>query len=285
MKDRKNIEVILEKIENLPALPQIADEALRILNNENSSKSDLVKIISKDQSFISKILAIANSPVYGLRKEVSTMSFAVFVLGLKEIKKIVFALAFIKSFKMEKSKYFNPEAFWLHSFVVGNLSRRIALDLDITNSGEAFVIGFLHDLAISIMHQNFNEEFNSIIKKISEGEDYETAEKSELNITHAEMASVILEKWSLPNIIVDSINHHHHPTEAKYDKTLASVVHLADYITFAKKIAKCECEPEIELDESIIEILEFDDRESLDEFIDSYEEYIHEQIDSVRNLL
>ncbi len=70
VKNTENIDTILGKIKALPALPQIADEALRILNDKNSNKSDLVKIISKDQSFISKILTIANSPIYGLRREV-----------------------------------------------------------------------------------------------------------------------------------------------------------------------------------------------------------------------
>ncbi|MCF6270931.1 MAG: HDOD domain-containing protein [Melioribacteraceae bacterium] len=285
VKNQENIEKILEKINTLPALPQIADEALRILNDPNSSKSDLVKIISKDQSFISKILTIANSPIYGLRREVSTMSFAVFVLGLKEIKKVVFAIAFMQSFKMERSKYFNPDDFWLHSFITANLSRKIAMDLDITNCGEAFVVGFLHDFAISIIHRDFKSEFDEIYELASTGINHTIAEKEILTLTHAEVAELVLENWGLPKIIVDAVKFHHTPSVANMDKALTSVIHLADYITTVQKIGMVDWETDLVLDESIIETLGFSSKESLEEFIESYNEFIKEQIESIRSLI
>lgn len=285
MKNKKNINEILEKIKSLPALPQIADEALRILNDKNSSKSDLVKIISKDQSFISKILTIANSPIYGLRREVSTMSFAVFILGLKEIKKVVFAIAFMQSFRMERDKYFNPDNFWLHSFVTANLARKIAMDLDIINSGEAFVVGFLHDFAISILHRDFKLEFEEISDLTSTGIRHTVAEKQILTLTHSEIAEIVLERWGLPKIIVDAVRFHHTPSKSKGDKVLTSVVHLADYITSVQKIGLCEWESDLGLDESVIDTLQFNSKESMEKFIEPYNEFIKEQIESIRTLM
>lgn len=285
MQNKESIERILGKIEALPALPQIADEALRILNDKNSNKSDLVKIISKDQSFISKILTIANSPIYGLRREVSTMSFAVFVLGLKEIKKVVFALAFMKSFRMEHDKYFDPDNFWLHSFITANLARKIAMDLDITNSGEAFVVGFLHDFAISVLHREFKAEFEDIHNLAATGVTYSFAEKEVLGLTHTEVAELVLEKWGLPKIIVDTIKFQSDPSSANIDKTLASVVHLSNYITQALDVAKCNWDKDFVFDETVIQQLQFSSKENLEQFIEPYGEYIKEQIESIRTLV
>ncbi len=285
MKNKENIDKILKRIDTLPALPQVADEALRILNDQNSSKSDLVKIISKDQSFISKILTIANSPIYGLRREVSTMSFAIFVLGLKEIKKVVFAIAFMQSFKMERDKYFNPDSFWLHSFVTANLARKIAMDLDITNSGEAFVVGFLHDFAISVVHRDFKTEFEDIYNMAITGVSYDYAEKEVLGLTHTDIAAVILEKWGLPKVIIDGVKFHHIPSLANVDKVLTSVVHLADYITSAQNIKLYDWETDFTLDESVIDTLQFSSKESLIEFTESYNDFINEQIESIRTLI
>ncbi len=285
MKNRKNIEQILEKINNLPALPSVADEAIRILNDSNSSKNDVVNIVSKEQSFIAKILAIANSPIYGLRKEVSTLSFAVFVLGLREIKKVLFALSFLESFKMTKDRYFDPEKFWVHSFVVGNLSRKIAMDLDIQNSGEAFIVGFLHDFAISILHRDFKEEFNEISKLVQDGLEYEEAEFKVLGVSHYEVPQIVLENWDFPDIIIDAVVHHHNPSESKLDQSLTSVVHFADYITQKFNIASCDWDKNFKLDESIVEKLHFSSLESLDEFAETYVSYINEQIHSIRNLV
>ena len=285
MKSKNNIEQVLSRVDNLPALPAVADEALRILNDSNSSKNDVVKIVSKEQSFIAKILAIANSPIYGLRREVSTLSFAVFVLGLKEIKKALFALAFVKSFQMEKDKYFNPEGFWVHSFVVGNLSRKISMDLDLTNSGEAFIAGFLHDFSISILHREFKTEFEDIQNLVATGVSFDYAEKEILGVTHADIAKSVLGRWGFPDILIDTVTNHHTPALAKRDKKLVSVVHLADYITHVYEVANCVSDKGFELDESIIETLHFASRDSLNEFIGTYRDFIDEQIDSIRNLL
>ena len=285
VENTNNIKQILSKIQNLPALPAIADEAIRILNDKNSSKNDVVKIVSKEQSFISKILSIANSPIYGLQREVSTLSFAVFILGLKEIKKVVFALAFVKSFKMVKDHNFDPKQFWLHSFVVGNLSRKIAMDLDINNSGEAFIAGFLHDFPVSILHKNFKNEFDEIIDLVETGTAFSVAEKEVLGVTHADIVKIILEKWNFPKILINTVANHHTPSLSEHDKTLASVVHLADYITFKLRIAHCCWDGKFEFDNSIIETLNFANEDSLDEFIESYRSYISEQINSIRNLV
>ncbi len=285
VESKDNILQILEKINNLPALPVIADEAMRILNDKESSKNDVVKIISKEQSFIAKILAVANSPIYGLRKEVSTLSFAVFVLGLKEIKKVVFALAFLESFKMTKDNYFNPETFWLHSFVVGNLSRKIAMDLNIINSGEAFIAGFLHDFSVSVLHRDFKEEFIEIHKIVSTGASFNYAENEILGLNHTDISKTVLINWDFPDIIIDAVVNHHIPSKASYDKQLAAVVHLADYITNILEVANCSWDKEFELDESIIETLHFSSNESLTEFIEKHKEFINEQIASIRNLV
>lgn len=285
VKNKNNIATILHRIHNLPALPTIANEALRILNDNNSSKNDVVNIISKEQSFIAKILTIANSPIYGLRKEVSTLSFAVFILGIKEIKKVVLALAFIESFKMVKDKYFNPEEFWLHSFIVANLSRKIAMDLNLNNTGEAFVAGFLHDFSVSVLHRDFGEEYAQIIDLVSQNMPFESAEKQILGVTHYDISKIVLNNWEFPEILTDAVANHHTPSVAEIDKKLTSVIHLADYMTTYLKIANCKWDRDFKLDESILDTLHFSNLNSLNDFVESYREFINTQTNSIRNFL
>jgi HD-like signal output (HDOD) protein len=286
VKNTKNIEEILQRINNIPALPSIADEALRILNDKNSNKNDIVNIISKEQSFIAKILSVANSPIYGLRKEVSTLSFAVFVLGIKEIKKVVLALAFIESFKMVKDKFFNPQEFWLHSFVVGNLARKIAMDLNINNTGESFVGGFLHDFSVSVLHRDFNNEYVQVCNLVEESNlSCDEAENEVIGMTHADLSKIILSNWEFPKILIDAIANHHLPSSTKIDKKLTSIIHLADYVTWKFKLANYRWDKDYKFDETIIDTLQFLNRDSLDEFIEQYKEFINIQINSIRNLL
>ncbi len=52
----------------------------------------LSKIIGRDQGLSTKILSIANSPLYGLTRKVSTIDFAILIIGYQDIKNIVVAL-------------------------------------------------------------------------------------------------------------------------------------------------------------------------------------------------
>ena len=274
----------LSKICNLPALPSIVNEALRMLNDPDTSNSDLIKIISKDQSFITKILTIANSPIYGLRREVSTLDFAILVLGFNEIKNIVFAISFIESFRNEQDRYFNQSGFWLHSFLTANVARRICEDLNIKKTGEAFVAGFLHDFGISILHRFLHYEFVQIYNDVATGMSYFDSERSVLNLNHFEIGEILMNKWCLPYILSDAVRYHHNPSSANVDKELASIVHLADYMCQYFNIGNFEWDEGIELDSKIIKILNFPNRNKLDEFIESHKEFFNQQVDSIRYL-
>jgi len=274
----------LSKICNLPALPNIVNEALRMLNDPDTSNNDLIKIFSKDQSFIAKILTIANSPIYGLRREVSTLDFAILVLGFNEIKNIIFAISFIESFRNERDRYFNQSGFWLHSFITANVARRICEDLDVKKRGEAFVAGFLHDFGISILHRYLHSEFVQIYNNVATGMSYYDAERSVMNLNHFEIGEILMEKWSLPYILSDAIRYHHDPSSANVDKELASIVHLADYMCQYFNIGNFEWDEGIEIDRKIINILNFPNRDNFYEFIESYKDFFNQQIDSIRYL-
>ena len=84
-KKEKTIKV-LNNVYNLPLIPKIILDVSKLLENESVKNNELVKVISKDQGLVTKILTIANSPMYGLARKVSTIDFAILVLGINEIQ-------------------------------------------------------------------------------------------------------------------------------------------------------------------------------------------------------
>ena len=69
--NRKKINITekLNSIDNLPTLPTIASQLLDLLGDNNSSMMSIARIISADPSLTSKVLRIANSAYYGMRKK------------------------------------------------------------------------------------------------------------------------------------------------------------------------------------------------------------------------
>jgi len=73
---KKTVSAIIKKIESMPTLPTVAFRVMEITDDSRSSANDLMKIISPDVSLTAKILKIANSPFYGLTREISSLQHA-----------------------------------------------------------------------------------------------------------------------------------------------------------------------------------------------------------------
>jgi HD-like signal output (HDOD) protein len=271
---RKETEKILDHIYNLPANSRVMMEVTGILDDPSINNSRLAQWISKDQSLTAKILSIANSPLYGLPRKVSTIEFAILIIGFHEIKNIVLALLMIESFKNGDDENFNKQEFWKHSIITGNASKRIADDLGYRFEAEAFVAGLLHDMAVPVIHKHFSEEFFQIIEIVNSDpqKNFIEAETEVLGMNHQEVADFLADKWNLPDNFRAAIRNHHNPGKASKYKELAAVVHLGDYLTQKHHLADFQWDEEDSLDYEILDILGFDDEDMLEKFMVQYQE-------------
>ena len=270
----------LKSIRNLPSIPLIIFEVSRLLDDPMTNASDLAELISKDQGMVTKILTIANSPFYGLSKKISTIEFAIVILGFENIKNIIIALSMIGAIK-GKGKNWNRKKYWFHCLATASIAKRLAEDLGYPKSGEAFTAGLLHDLGIAIIQLYFNNEYNKIYKLInSKNVTSLEAENEILKITHQEIGNFLVEKWNLPKALCDSILHHHNPGQASENNSLVSIIHLADYLSWELDFGRFEFDKDIKPDLSILEVFGWAD-EYLDEFIESYKEIFNNNLEPI----
>jgi len=273
----------LRSVQTLPSIPYMMIEVTKLLDNPKTSASELGLVISRDQGLVAKILTVANSPLYGLPRRVSTIEFAIVILGFDHIKNIVIALSMIEAFKSVSDIRWNKKTFWVHSLVTAAAAKRIADDIGYPKSGEAFTAGLLHDLGISVIQRYFKEEFNAICDLVENQQmRYVRAEAEVLGITHQEIGSFLAERWNLPKILCDSMLNHHEPSKNNEDNVLSAIVHLADFMTQKFAIGNFTWDENYALDEGIIKILHLGNMEYLNKFIDSYETLFKHQIESLK---
>ncbi|MCX8056284.1 MAG: HDOD domain-containing protein [Ignavibacteria bacterium] len=259
----------------LPNTSKLDLEVLKILSTNEVSFQQVVEIINKDHSLAARILALANSPVYGLTKRISTIELAISILGIDTVKDLVIGFSIINSTLKDKDRYFIADAFNQHSYLCGYISQLLANDFDYPVKNEAFVAGLLHDIGIAISHRYLNKEFKLVselkfYKKINQTK----AENLIIGKTHCEIGASIAEKWNLPEPLIDAIRFHHTPSSAEKNQKLVSIVHLADFIASKEApqyLLSSEDEP---LDKSIISILNIPD-----------ESYLYDVINNVSNLI
>ena len=64
--DEKIVVKIIEKIRDVPTLSNIVSKIIEIVDDPNSSVSDLTDVISGDQALTAKVLKLVNSAFYVL---------------------------------------------------------------------------------------------------------------------------------------------------------------------------------------------------------------------------
>jgi HD-like signal output (HDOD) protein len=280
---KEKTEKILSGIRNLPSIPKVVFEVTKLLNDSKTPTTHLAELISKDQGLTSKVLAVANSPLYGIKRKVSSIEFAVLILGFQDIRNIVTALSLADSMKIEPNKFFDPYEFWLHSMLVGTAAKSISLSLGFDFGSEAFVAGILHDIGIMVIYKFLNNEFFQIFEVVkTEKKSRLEAELHVLGMTHQEIGKFLAEKWQLPQVLCDSLNFHHRPFMAGLNKSFVSVIHLVDYMTQRLKIGNFVWDEEFSLDSKIIDLFNFPSEEALDNFIIDYEDVFKVTAESLK---
>ena len=66
--------IILRKMEDLPAMPQIVIRAREIMADPNAGINDLVVLFEKDQSIVTNVLRLGNSAYYGVSGRIATVN-------------------------------------------------------------------------------------------------------------------------------------------------------------------------------------------------------------------
>lgn len=282
---RERTTKIISNILNLNVIPKVVFELMKILDNPNTTAHELNKIISKDQALVTKILSVANSPLYGLQRKVSTIDFAILVLGFKELKNIISVISISDALKNKTDKYLNQKEFMLHSYMVGSASKKIAKDMGFQNNGEAFIAGFLHDIGISIVHRYLHSNF-AMIHDLMETQklSFRDAEIEVNGMTHEEIGSILLEKWNFPTEICDAVLNHHNPGKAQTSPSMAAIVSVADYMTQSLKVGELKLDKDNHLDEYTLGKFNFERELDAEKFATKYKDLFWEQLEFIRFL-
>ena len=280
---KRNTKLALENVFSIPALSKMVLEISKLLDDPNTNNVVLEKLISKDQGIASKVLAIANSPLYGLRRKVSTIDFAILVIGFAEMKSIVLALSVMEALQIKSGKNFDHLEFWRHSTIMGAASRRIMEDLGFKRSGEVLMAGLLHDMGIGVIFKFFRKEFDLIHEDVSSGKrSLNESQLEHLGCTHQEIGSMICVNWNLPEHLCDSILYHEMPSACPKDQLVPAVVHLSDYLTQKFNIDAFDWDKGIEFDENVLDLLHFKSLSELEDFTSNYKVLFEQELENIK---
>ena len=226
---------IIENIRQLPALPLIVNRLIKVVNSPDTSAEDAAELIEKDPALTTKVLRLANSAFYGMPRSISSVSSAVVILGFNTLRSLVLSASVINMFPSNGATIaFDRLRFWKHSIVSAMVARTIAqhiMGVTIMDPQSAFCAGIMHDIGKLIFELFTPQEYAAVCRQSQEkGMSIVEAEAAVMGITHAQIGTILADKWALPLELEAAIVYHHEPQAAKNIRVLVTTVHLADGI-------------------------------------------------------
>ena len=123
----KELPDALKKADNLPSLPAVALDVLRLSQDEDVTLDAMATCLSRDPALSAKLLKLANSSLFGFGKEVTTLQRATMMLGMKTVKLMALSFSLAGSLPRKgRSGGFDYGEYWRRSLVCAVSARSLA---------------------------------------------------------------------------------------------------------------------------------------------------------------
>ena len=223
-------QILVDKIKQLPPLPESCQKIETVYHDENSTFDDLIKILEKDPMLTADLLKAANSPLYGFSREINTLAQAVSLFGMGTVRGFALATIIKKSFKLDLSPYglsnaiFSKISEMQHALMVNWCLRSNPKDLNLLSPA-----AFLIELGKVILSECVNKEDRQEAFKaaINSNDTIEEAEKSVCGASTPDVAGAIFDFWKFEEDMVNVIRYCNNVQEApEHLKHFAKMLHV-----------------------------------------------------------
>ncbi len=216
------------------SLPVIFDRITEVINKPLSSFKDIANVISEDQGLTASLLRIANSAFYGFPSKIETVSDAVRLIGIQQVRDLVFATSVRRLFRPSPKDLIDIESFWRHSIACGILARILATLRHEGNVERYFVAGIIHDIGRLIIFTKIPDISRRVLLTYKSSDKLlYIVEREILGFDHAEVGNLLLKKWKLPIRLQEMVANHHNPSRSSDYSMEASIIHVSDIIAHA----------------------------------------------------
>lgn len=274
---QKNIERLIQAIEQIPTLPIVSQQVMLVLEDKNVSIKKLSELIEKDQALAVKILKVANSAFYATLSKVSSIDHALVILGLQEVKGILMAFSIHNFFSQTQFNGFDRERFWKHSMICSQIAKYLEQHFRVQKDETLFLAGLIHDMGKIVFDQYFHEEFLEIIDYVSTNNTgFSKAEKEILGITHYQVAAKLLQKWNFPEKLIMHVFYHHAPWHDENYVSGSIIIYLSNLFT---KLVGYPCHPS----ERKVDLIQFAHSKVMDFIVQNGFDLDYDKIERMAN--
>lgn len=195
-------------LENLPPFSPVATRLLQMLSDERVHVDQVSRFIAAEPVFAARVLQIANSPLFALRRQVASIPQAVIVVGMDRVKSIALTRAlgdYIAPVLRRKALL----VCWRNTLAGALLAETIAPAFGVERD-TAYTAGLLRDIGRLALLVKYPEAYTNVLaisRERSHG--LLTTERSLFDIDHCQAGQWIVERMGMQADICAAVARHH----------------------------------------------------------------------------
>ncbi len=203
------IEAQLRLSVNFPSPPGVATHIIELAQDPEIEMGKVAKALSMDSALSSKVLRIANSPLYAQRRKSENLRQALVVLGLNATLTLALSFSLVKSLRGAKSNGLDYKFYWRRALLSATAARALSDFLHQSLAEEVFLAALLQDVGMLALDVSVPDLYRSIGPLQHDHAALAELETKRLQVDHAYVGGWLMRSWHLPERLHNAITHSH----------------------------------------------------------------------------
>jgi len=204
-------------------------------SDDGVSMNTLARHVESDPALTAAVLRAANSPIYGLARQVGSVKLALVLMGMNELRAIALGVGVFGALSDNLPGGLR-EHLWNHSLYAAATAGTLARRIGIATNGEVFVAGLLHDIGRLALLKIFGKDYEAL--GLSEEQDLMEREEDLFGCAHPQAGGWLAEEWRFPETLLDAIVMHHNiasEMNSPKDPLICALVQLSELVCAVEK--------------------------------------------------
>ncbi|MGX5653555.1 HDOD domain-containing protein [Geodermatophilus nigrescens] len=187
-----DVDRLLARIDTLAASRPVAAQLVAMASAEDAGARDLARVLAGDVALAGRVMKLANSAYFGMCGRVTSLQFAVTVVGLMTVRTM--ATVALTDLGDESAL---PEDFWLTSTHVAQAAAALAPRFG-ERPPDALCLGMLSQIGAALLHHEDPEGRPTLVAGAEDAPARRLAETRRYGVHALRLSALALRHWGFP---------------------------------------------------------------------------------------
>lgn len=203
---------LLQRLRTCTSLPSPPAVAMRVVQLAQDPDIDMAKVahaVSADPAIAAKVMRMANSAMYSMRRQSTNLHQALMLLGLNATLTLALSFTLVQSLRRNPTQGFDFTAYWRRAILAATWAKLLASTAGRRDAEEAFLAALLQDIGMLAIEKIWPDVYEGIAPFQMPHGSVTEHERGRLGADHCLVGAALLKQWNMPELLVLAVSQSH----------------------------------------------------------------------------